>query len=403
VRQRCYVPGTPRDAIRRLTCAFASVRLEHGFDDEVVPVALRVAQLHQLAASVTASVNASRMAGSDGAAALDLLTELAAAGRQVELATVLLTEQVDRSGAWMDTPARSTAAWVRNTFQITHESAARQVNLGRVLVDRMPATLAAWARGDLGMTQARIIAAAIKLLDDDLAADIEKTLADAAPTISLVDLRNLAELIRQQAAPDQAADKAAKDYANQYVNLSKTLDGTYDLRGLLDAENGAIVKQALDAIINRQRRTGTVGGAGTPAAPGSGVGSAAADAVPLNQRPTPGLRRALALVEMARQYADHTETCPSNGGGGRATIIVTVDHDTLRSGTGAGEIAGHGPISTAVRRLACDAGIIARSLGSDGQTLDYGRRTRTIPPALWTYLAARDGGCTGPGCDAPPG
>ncbi len=360
------------------------------FDTDGELVALRVARLHQLAAGITASLTAPKIAGSDGAAALDMLTELAAAGRQVELATVLLTEQVDRSGAWMDNGSRSVAAWVRNTFAITHESAVRQVNLGRALVDRMPATLAAWTAGELGMTQARMIAGAIHQLDDDLAAVIEQTLAVAAPKITTTDLRNLAYLIRQQAAPEQAADKANKDYLGQYVNLSKTLDGKYDLRGLLDPENGAIVKQALDAIINRQRRTGT---AGTPDA----------DSVPLTQLPSPGLRRALALVEMARQYADHTETCSGGGGGGRATIIVTIDHDTLTKGYGAGQIEGHGIISAAaVRRLACDAGIIAKTLGADGQTLDYGRRTRSISPALWTYLAARDGGCTGPGCDAPP-
>src|SRR5205085_8127131 len=62
------------------------------------------------------------------------------------------------------------------------------------------------------------------------------------------------------------------------------------------------------------------------------------------------------------------------------------------------------PISAAAaRNLACDATVIPIVLGAPSQPLDIGRTSRLIPPAIRRALIARDGGCTFPGCDRPPG
>ena len=52
------------------------------------------------------------------------------------------------------------------------------------------------------------------------------------------------------------------------------------------------------------------------------------------------------------------------------------------------------------RRMACDAGAVVMSHAADGATLDVGRKTRTIPPALRRALQTRDHGCRFPGCNA---
>ncbi|MCY4121639.1 MAG: DUF222 domain-containing protein, partial [Acidobacteria bacterium] len=52
------------------------------------------------------------------------------------------------------------------------------------------------------------------------------------------------------------------------------------------------------------------------------------------------------------------------------------------------------------RRIACDAATVTLQHGPDGGVLDVGRRTRTISPALRRALAARDGQCRFPGCEA---
>ena len=50
------------------------------------------------------------------------------------------------------------------------------------------------------------------------------------------------------------------------------------------------------------------------------------------------------------------------------------------------------------RRLCCDAAVVQATRGPEGEVLDVGRRTRTIPPALRRALEIRDGGCRFPGC-----
>jgi hypothetical protein len=55
------------------------------------------------------------------------------------------------------------------------------------------------------------------------------------------------------------------------------------------------------------------------------------------------------------------------------------------------------------QRLACDAGVVVMRHGPEGQTLDVGRRTRTIPPAIRRALLQRDTTCRFPGCHVPFG
>ena len=55
----------------------------------------------------------------------------------------------------------------------------------------------------------------------------------------------------------------------------------------------------------------------------------------------------------------------------------------------------------AARRVACDAGLVVLSHGADGEVLDVGRRTRTVPSALRRALQSRDRNqCQFPGCDS---
>ena len=53
------------------------------------------------------------------------------------------------------------------------------------------------------------------------------------------------------------------------------------------------------------------------------------------------------------------------------------------------------------RRVGCDAGVVVLSHGTDGEVLDVGRRTRTVPSALRRALHSRDRGqCQFPGCES---
>ena len=90
-------------------------------------------------------------------------------------------------------------------------------------------------------------------------------------------------------------------------------------------------------------------------------------------------------------------------GGIAATIVVTLDHDTLRSGLGAATLDTGTPISASqARRMACEAGIIPVVLDGASQPLDIGREKRLHTKYQRTAMGVRDKGCVAEGCDRPP-
>ena len=83
--------------------------------------------------------------------------------------------------------------------------------------------------------------------------------------------------------------------------------------------------------------------------------------------------------------------------------MVLIDHDALVSGLGTATLdTGERISATAVRKLACDAEIIAGVLGADGHVLDVGRTHRLVTLGIWLALIARDRHCAFPGCRRPP-
>ncbi len=81
---------------------------------------------------------------------------------------------------------------------------------------------------------------------------------------------------------------------------------------------------------------------------------------------------------------------------------VHTDLDTLqRDGSGAEASLESGKVSAETsRRLACDCAIVPWQESEDGETLNVGRKTRSIPPSIRRALQKRDQGCRFPGCAA---
>ena len=77
-----------------------------------------------------------------------------------------------------------------------------------------------------------------------------------------------------------------------------------------------------------------------------------------------------------------------------------VDAETLQEGVAGRCELEEGPslaVETA-RRLACDASVVSVVENAQGEPLNIGRKSRTIPPAIRLALNARDRGCRFPGC-----
>ncbi len=245
----------------------------------------------------------------------------------------------------------------------------------------MPVTAAAWQAGHLGFGHASVIRKATAgLQDEDLAADIEAALAEAAPRITPGQLSDLAATVKAAAVPEDAEAAAKKNYDNQKLNISRTFDGMYRIDGWLDTEAGAEVAAAIDAFTRKRDPN-----------------------LALHEDPI-GRRRAEALHQIARQAMGHADSCGANTPvSPRHSLIVAIALDGLQSALGAAGIQGHGTLTAAAaRRLACTYGIIPAVLGTDSEILDLGTRNRLATPTQRRNLALRDGGCLFPGCDRPP-
>jgi hypothetical protein len=81
--------------------------------------------------------------------------------------------------------------------------------------------------------------------------------------------------------------------------------------------------------------------------------------------------------------------------------MLHVEAETLRADgdPGRSELEDGTRVSAeTARRLSCDASLVEVAHGPDGDVLDVGRKTRTIPPAIRRALEVRDRGCRFPGC-----
>ncbi len=66
------------------------------------------------------------------------------------------------------------------------------------------------------------------------------------------------------------------------------------------------------------------------------------------------------------------------------------------------DVDGFGPIPRVIlERVTCDCSLSRVLMGAESEVLDYGRRTRTVPPRLRRLVRVRDEHCQYPGCRAP--
>ncbi|MGN7202614.1 DUF222 domain-containing protein, partial [Arthrobacter sp. SAFR-044] len=126
-----------------------------------------------------------------------------------------------------------------------------------------------------------------------------------------------------------------------------------------------------------------------------GLITAAKTALATNTLPTTGGNRPQIIATIHYQHLFPASAPPK----ATATATATADPDT---GNNTGTFAFTGPVPAAtLRKIACDADIIPALLGTHGEILDLGRKTRLFTPAQRTALTARDQGCAFPNCTIP--
>ncbi len=300
------------------------------------------------------------------------LLELEAKSRALDAERLRRLAEIDRRGDFEDEGYVSTAAWLRDRTVISHGQALARVEMARRLAT-MRLSQAAFADGRIGWEAVRMLAGARDAHPGAFLAD-EATLVGAAESLPTHLLRQALEHWKDAYDPEHFAAAQEAKHRRRFLYASRTFDGMVRLDGELDPEAGSTVLSALRSLVE----------------------PAALD--PTDARSS-AQRRADALVELCRDHLDHGDGPVS--GGEKPHIEVAVDMVDLSSGEGTALVDDVAISVEAARRLACDASVTRMLSNGVGETLDVGRRTRTIPSAIRRALNRRDSGCTAPGCDRP--
>lgn len=216
---------------------------------------------------------------------------------------------IDTGQAWARGGYHSFAMWwsLRTHRRRSTSHAVRM--LARDLRQRLPVTSQALSEGRLGAEHARVLARftkteaqQAKLADAVMGEDF---LVAQASKLGVEDFTTAVKIWATRTDPE-AADRNWRDqHAGRELFVSEVLDGT-DVRGWLGTEEGAVVAEALNAVI------------GTPSA---------------GDERTPAQRRADALVHLCRTFLDAGTLQP--GARIRPHLAITIDYTTLERLLGA--------------------------------------------------------------------
>lgn len=341
--------------------------------------------------------------------------EIARLSAHIQAATsrlLVLIRAFDEQEGWHREGFRSCARWLGWRTGIGPGAAREKVRVARAL-GALPALSAALERGELSYSVARALTRVATPANEAELLEVARHTPAA----------QLERLVRAWRAADRAEDLLAERarHAARHLTLRPAADGSWVLRGRMDPEVGAVLREALDAAAEGLFRDGATDadapaaarradalGRVAEAALGGGLGAgipdgaapdpeegAAADGTDGRPDPAPVVGRAERFQVVIHVSAE------TLAGGGADDADGGVSAGTP-SGADAAEvprIAGGPPVSAeTARRLACDAAVVSMVHGRRGEVLDVGRRTRSVPPALRRALDHRDGGCVFPGC-----
>ncbi len=313
--------------------------------------------------------------------------EIAELSAHLEAATARLLDLIrefDARGGW-NTGFRSCAAWLAWRVGLDPGAARERVRVARAL-GTLPLLAQALARGELSYAKVRALTrVAIPETEERLLA------VGRAGTAAHVE-----RIVRGWRRVDRQAEarETARRHASRALHVYQDEDGMVVLRGRLEPEVGSLLVQALAAAretLYQQRR-------------GADVSEETFPADVSAETPTMAQQQADALALLA-ETALHAGIDPG-APGERYQVVVHVDAPVLADPDAPGqsvlEDGTHVSAETS-RRLACDASRVVMRHAPDGQIVEVGARTRTIPPALRRALHHRDQGCRFPGCGLPFG
>jgi hypothetical protein len=311
-------------------------------------------------------------------------------------------------------------------------TAARDVALAAALDTTRPATRDALTAGDLSTEHARVIATATTALPDGLRPEqrttIEASLVTAARHLDPAALRKHARRALAAAQATQAEVDAHEDQVlrtEEDTAHSKTRltwhhhdDGTTTGHFTLPTLAASILVKTIQHIASPRRFAQTAARAAraaradattstsSPPRVGSAPSSPAPSRAAVREATWEAFREADG--DWAHRYGtaflELIEHLPTDHLAGKvaATVVVTIDHDRLKTEVGAAHLdTGHDLSASQARRLACNAGILPAVLGTASVPLDLGRQNRFFTEPQRLALATTYDTCAAHRCDRP--
>jgi hypothetical protein len=314
----------------------------------------------------------------------DRVTELAAHIHAATFQLLELIREFDEQKGWNRDGALSCAHWLNWRCGMNQGAAREKVRVAHAL-SGLPLISAAFSEGRVSYSKVRAMTRVATPRNEAYLLDIARH-----GTAHHVE-RLVSQYRRLQRS--EALEQENFRHAQRELSWMQDADGMWVFRGRFTAEQGALIARALEGAMDEMFREREHEPADVSAETPEGVDACTA-------RPhAVATRRADALERVAEAWLAGPRG--DRSGGDRYQVHVHTDIETLEAG-GAGaesELEGHGRVSAETsRRMACDCSVVNWRETADGEALNIGRRSRSIPPATRRALQRRDGGCRFPGC-----
>jgi hypothetical protein len=308
------------------------------------------------------------------------------------------TRALDASGLAKAEGASSTGAMLAGSFGGDRRAGDQMVFMGKAL-QSASRTEDALARGEIGPSQAAIIASAIGDLPEDTTPEqkqaCEDTLIGDAGRFTLKDLRNRSLRITDQFKPapevdqieNRTLERQEKDaWKRSEFWIVDNRDGTHRGGFVVPDAQADMLRTAIEAI-------------SAPRRDHLHDDSPAAESY-YDKDLTHRHRLGMGFAELCGHLPG--DKLPGKGGLG-ATLMVRFDYDALIHGLKPATLSTGTRISAGqARQMACRLGMIPQVFNGKSLPLDHGHEQRTFTREQRRAMEHRDGGCTFPECDRPP-
>lgn len=312
----------------------------------------------------------------------DTIRRLGKLDGRVEGIQARLVGAAEAAGVPKRSGASSTTSWLSQETNRSGGQAARTARLAKAS-EAVPELVDEVASGTVGPDQAGTVASALDRdeLDAEDAIDLLPAARRLPPSMMGRKTRRVSGERRQRRL--RAQELRARD--ERHLRTWRLDDGSLRYEGQMAPDEGDRFEKARGAFYQPDGKD-----------------------TPDDLRRTHAQRNAdalAAMTEAALRSGDAGETA-----GALPQITVMTTPEMLAAGREA-EAAGAVGVTdldtvlsaAATHELLCEAVFRRVVIGPDGQALDVGRATRNWSPAQRAAVAARDGGCRGPGCDLPMG